>query len=213
VREFAELLAGHPLVGHIVRRLVWLAEDGGKATAFRVAEDGTFADVDDDVITIADSATVGIAHPVDLDGSLAAWSEVFADYEILQPFPQLGRPVHRLTGEERSGGRLTRFEGLTVPVGKVLGLTSRGWDRGAPQDAGVECWISRRLAPGRYLVIDLDPGIAAGVVDALPDQTLRAVALTGRPDQIWAGGGPTAAFADLHPVTASEILADLTTLI
>ncbi|WP_433472700.1 DUF4132 domain-containing protein [Spirillospora sp. CA-142024] len=216
VREFEELLAGHPLVRHIVRRLVWLAcdgeEDGGKVTAFRVAEDGTFADADDDVLTIAESAVVGVAHPVDLDGSVAAWSEVFADYEILQPFPQLGRPVHRLSGDERAGGRLARFEGLTVPVGKVLGLTSRGWDRGAPQDAGIECWISRRLPGGRYIVIDLDPGIAVGVVDALPDQTLRAVALTGRPDQIWMGGGPTASFADLDLVTVSEVLADLATL-
>ncbi|WP_412518400.1 DUF4132 domain-containing protein [Actinomadura madurae] len=220
VREFEELLAGHPFVRHIVRRLVWLACDGdrdgdgygGATTAFRVAEDGTFADVDDDVLTLAGSAAVGVAHPVDLDGSLGAWSEVFADYEILQPFPQLGRAVHRLADEERAGGRLPRFEGLTVPVGKVLGLTSRGWERGAPQDAGVECWISRRLPGDRCLAIDLDPGIAVGAVDALPDQTLRAVALTRRPDQLWRGGGSTASFADLDPVTASEILADLATL-
>jgi hypothetical protein len=216
LREFEELLAGHPLVRHIVRRLVWLACDGeadaGTTTAFRVAEDGTFADADDDVLTIPASARVGVAHPVDLDGTLAAWSEVFADYEILQPFPQLGRPVHRLADEERTGGRLTRFEGLTVPVGKVLGLTSRGWDRGEPQDAGIECWISRRLPGDRYLVIDLDPGIAVGAVAALPDQTLRTVALAGSPDRLWRGGGPTNSFADLDPVTASEILADLTTL-
>ncbi|MCP9948566.1 DUF4132 domain-containing protein [Actinomadura madurae] len=214
VREFEELLAGHPLVRHIVRRLVWLAcdGDGDATTEFRVAEDGTYADVDDDVLTLAGSAAVGVAHPVDLDGSLGAWSEVFADYEILQPFPQLGRAVHRLADEERADGRLPRFEGLTVPVGKVLGLTSRGWERGTPQDAGVECWISRRLPGDRYLAIDLDPGIAVGAVDALPDQTLRAVALTRRPDQLWMGGGPTASFADLDPVTASEILADLATL-
>ncbi|TDD77737.1 DUF4132 domain-containing protein [Actinomadura darangshiensis] len=216
LREFEELLAGHPLVRHIVRRLVWLAcdgdGDGGKTTAFRVAEDGTFADADDDVLTLADSCEVGVAHPIDLDGSLGAWSEVFADYEILQPFPQLGRAVHRLADEAHDGGRLTCFEGLTVPVGKVLGLTSRGWERGAPQDAGVECWISRRLPGGRYVVIDLDPGIAVGAVDALPDQTLRAVALTKRPEQLWMGGGPTASFADLDPVTVSEILADLSPL-
>ncbi|MEO3830129.1 DUF4132 domain-containing protein [Actinomadura sp. B10D3] len=218
VREFEELLAGHPLVRHIVRRLVWLAcerdgeRDGGATTAFRVAEDGTYADVNDDVFTLAGFAAVGIAHPVDLDGSLGAWSEVFADYEILQPFPQLGRAVHRLTDEERASGRLPRFEGLTVPVGKVLGLTSRGWERGAPQDAGIEGWISRRLPGGRYLAIDLDPGIAVGAVDALPDQTLRTIALTRHPGQLWRGGGGMASFADLDPVTASEILADLATL-
>jgi hypothetical protein len=211
--EFRELLAGHPLVRHIVRRLVWLAEEGGKTTAFRVAEDGTFADVDDDVLTVADSASAGIAHPIDLDGALGAWAEVFADYEILQPFPQLGRPVHRLTDEERAAGRLTRFEGLTVPVRKVLGLTSRGWRRGEPQDAGVECWISRRLPEGRNIVIELDPGIAAGIPDELGDQTLETVGVADRPDQFWIGGpAPTGTFADLDPVTASEVLADLSAL-
>ncbi|TDC15843.1 DUF4132 domain-containing protein [Actinomadura bangladeshensis] len=221
VREFEELLAGHPLVRHIVRRLVWLAFDGesdgegggGKTTAFRVAEDGTYADVDDDVLTIADSAAVGIAHPVDLDGALDAWADVFADYEILQPFPQLGRVVHRLSDEERAAGRLTRLEGRTVPVGRILGLTSRGWRRGEPQDAGVECWISRLLPNGRYLVIELDPGIAVGVPEEFPDQTLETVALAARPEQFWIGRGePTGSFADLDAVTASEILADLATL-
>ncbi|MEV3926593.1 DUF4132 domain-containing protein [Actinomadura coerulea] len=216
VREFRELLAGHPLVRHLVRRLVWLASDGegqdARTTAFRVAEDGTFADADDETVAIAGTARVRVAHPVDLGGSLAAWSEVFADYEILQPFPQLGRPVHALADGEGERGRLERFEGLTVPVGKVLGLTSRGWDRGAPQDAGVEPWISRRLPGGRYIVIDLDPGIAVGAVDALPDQKLDAVGLADRPEQTWLGGGATGSFADLDPVTLSEILADLTTL-
>ncbi|MGH3240842.1 MAG: DUF4132 domain-containing protein, partial [Spirillospora sp.] len=207
--EFRELLAGHPLVRHIVRRLVWLA-DG--TTAFRVAEDGTFADVDDEALTVAETASVGIAHPIDLDGALPAWAELFADYEIMQPFPQLGRPVHRLAGDERGAGRLTRFEGLEVPVGKVLGLTSRGWRRGEPMDAGVECWISRPVAPGRFLVIELDPGIAVGAPDLMPDQTLQAVALTSTPDALWSGADPVGTFADLDTITASEVLTDLATL-
>jgi hypothetical protein len=223
--EFTELLAGHPLVRHIVRRLVWLAIDGetdgesdgepggGKVTAFRVAEDGTFADVDDDVLTIPDSALVGIAHPIDLGSAVGDWAGVFADYEILQPFPQLGRPVHRLTGEQRASGRLAELEGRTVPFGKLLGLTSRGWRRGEPMDAGVECWISRSLPGGRYLVISLDPGIPVGIPSDFSDQTLEKVGLASRPDQFWMGRGePTGTFADLDPVTASEILADLATL-
>ncbi|WP_141584607.1 DUF4132 domain-containing protein [Actinomadura sp. WMMA1423] len=207
--EFRELLVGHPLVRHLVRRLVWLACEGARTTAFRVAEDGTFADVEDDAITLPDSAEVRVAHPLDLDGSLAAWSEVFADYEILQPFPQLGRPVHRPSDAD---GGLGRYKGLTVPVGKVLGLTSRGWERGAPQDAGIEPWISRGLPGGRYVVIDLDPGIGAGAVDALPEQTLRGVGVVDRREQVGYGGAATASLAGLDPITVSEILADLATL-
>ncbi|NVI90400.1 DUF4132 domain-containing protein [Actinomadura sp. BRA 177] len=209
--EFRRHLAGHPLVRHIARRLVWVAEDGDKAATFRIAEDGTFADAADDAFTLAGSARVGIAHPLHLD--VGAWSEVFADYEILQPFPQLGRPVHALTGEERESGRLARFEGLKVPFGKVLGLVRLGWERGEPQDAGGERWISRRVAAGRYVVIDLDPGISVGAVDASGDhQTLRYVWLATEPDDYRPRTGTPLTFGELDDVIASEILADLETL-
>ncbi|MBT2211615.1 DUF4132 domain-containing protein [Actinomadura sp. NEAU-AAG7] len=207
--EFHDLLVAHPLVGHLVRRLVWLADDAAGTRAFRVAEDGTYADIDDDTVELPASCEIRVAHPIDLGESVATWSEVFADYAILQPFPQLGRAVHTLTPAERGGDYLTRFENLTVPVGRVLALTRRGWERGVPQDAGVECWISRRLSRDRYAVIDLTPGIIAGAVEAEAEQTFTAVRLADRPD--WGSGGPHR-FGDLDPVIASELLADLTAL-
>ncbi|GAA2070662.1 DUF4132 domain-containing protein [Actinomadura alba] len=210
--EFREYLVGHPLVWHIVRRLVWLAEDGGKATAFRLAEDRSFADIDDDVFTPADSALVGIAHPLHLGDALGAWSEVFADYEILQPFPQLGRAVHVLTDEERTSGRLERFEGLSVPFGKVLGLEKRGWRRGVPLDNGTERWISREVPGGRYVVINLDPGIQVGNVDMDPEQRLEHIWLGDQPYDYFPSRVSPYAFGELDPVTASEILTDLTEL-
>lgn len=208
--EFQELFVAHPLLWHLVRRLVWLGEAAGEVTAFRVAEDRTLADVGDDELTLPEGASVRLAHPLHLGDDLGAWSELFADYEILQPFPQLGRAVHTLTEEEATSHRLARFEGATVPVGKLLGLTKRGWERGEPQDAGVECWFYRRIEEGRYLVIDLDPGIAVGMVDELGDQTFRAVGLDNRPDGWWNGRDSGLRFAGLAPVMASELLADLT---
>ncbi|WP_242894688.1 DUF4132 domain-containing protein [Actinomadura litoris] len=207
--EFHDLLAAHPLVRHLVRRLVWLT---GEPPAFRVAEDGTYANLDDDAVELPASSEIRIAHPVDLGDTTAAWAETFADYAILQPFPQLGRPVHTLTPPERRSAHLTRFEKVTVPVGRVLALTRRGWERGAPQDGGVECWISRRLAPDRFAVIDLHPGIVAGAVEAEPEQTLAAVRLAERPAWPRPGDPSPHRFGALDPVTASELLADLTTL-
>jgi hypothetical protein len=210
-REFQELFVAHPLLWHLVRRLVWLSEVDGEPTAFRVAEDRTFADVGDDELTLPEEASVRLAHPLHLGEDLDAWSELFADYEILQPFPQLGRAVHALTEEEAASHRLARFEGATVPVGKLLGLTKRGWERGVPQDAGVERWFYRPIDDGRYLVIDLDPGIPVGWVDGLGDQTFRAVWLDTRPDDYSEHHRRyPLRFAGLDPVVASELLADLT---
>ncbi|MGI5328096.1 DUF4132 domain-containing protein [Actinomadura nitritigenes] len=213
--EFGEHIAGHPLVRHVARRLVWIARDGDDASPFRVAEDGTFADVHDDAFDLPARAAVGVAHPLHLGDGLEAWAEVFADYEILQPFPQLARPVHALTTAERESERLERFEGLKVPFGTVLGLVRRGWERGAPQDAGVEGWISRQVGPRRHVVIDLDPGFSVGELDAMGDhQTLRYVWLGEEPTDHWYRSTKDAPlrFGELDPVTASEILADLTVL-
>jgi Domain of unknown function (DUF4132) len=210
--EFHDLFATHPLLWHMARRMVWLCEDGGKSTAFRLAEDRTLADVADDVLTLPESARIGIAHPLDLGEDVDAWSESFADYEILQPFPQLGRSVHALTGDERASGRLTRFEGRTVPFGKVLGLVKRGWERGIPLDAGMERWISRQVSADRHVVIDLDPGFAVGVLDEFPEQRLEYVWINSRPDDYRPREGTPHTFAELDPVTASEILADLASL-
>ncbi|MBL1082402.1 DUF4132 domain-containing protein [Streptomyces actinomycinicus] len=208
--EFQELFVAHPLVWHLVRRLVWLADTAGTVTAFRVAEDRTFADVHDDELTLPAHATVRVAHPLHLADDLTAWSDLFADYEILQPFPQLGRTVHALTEEEAAGHRLTRFEGAKVPVGKLLGLTKRGWERGEPQDAGVERWFHRRIDDSRHLVIALDEGIAVGALDFFPDQTFEYVWLDTAPGDYWTRDEHPLRFGDLGPVMASEILADLT---
>ncbi|MEU5878881.1 DUF4132 domain-containing protein [Spirillospora sp. NPDC047279] len=190
IEEFSDLFVAHPLLWHVVRRLVWLDETAG--TAFRVAEDRTFADVDDAVFVPGDSARIGIAHPLDL-GDPAPWSEVFADYEILQPFPQLGRSVHALTEEERSTGQVTRFEKLPFPGGRVRAMERRGWTLGAPADAGIQSDLTR--GP---VTVWLDPGLVVWG-DPGETQTLHEVTIGSRA-------------RDLDPVTASEILRDLTEL-
>ncbi|NEC63441.1 DUF4132 domain-containing protein [Streptomyces sp. SID9727] len=211
-REFTELFVGHPLVWHLVRRLVWLSEADGVTTAFRVAEDRTFAGSGGDAFALPEGATVRLPHPLRLGEAVAVWSEVFADHGIAQPFPQLGRPVYALTEEEAAGHRLGRFEGFKVPTGRVLGLERYGWQRGNPEDNGVERWISKRLGDGCHLVIALDGGIAIGAVDTYPEQTLETVWLDVEPSDYWHHRPHDLRFDGLDAVTASELLADLTAL-
>jgi predicted DNA-binding WGR domain protein len=200
--EFRTLLAAHPLLRHVVRRLVWTTEDG---RSFRLAEDQTLADAHDDAFDLPDDALVGVAHPLHLGGDLGAWAEVFADYEILQPFEQLGRPVHRLTQDERDSSELKRFADVDVEVGRLLALTKRGWDRGTPMDAGFEPDITRPLPEGGWVVVTLDPGISVGAPQDWPAQRLTGISV----DRF---GEPRCTFGDLDPVTASELLSELTGL-
>ncbi|NUP51208.1 MAG: DUF4132 domain-containing protein, partial [Catenulispora sp.] len=215
--EFQEFLVGHPLLRHVVRRLVWadFAPEGTEPrAAFRVAEDLSPAGVDDDPLTLAADAAIGVAHPVDLGADLTRWSEVFADYEILQPFDQLGRPVFRLTAEEAAAAELRRFDGAKTNGGRVLGMERRGWHRGEPGDGGWQGHLLRALPGGRTLFVDLDPGFSVGWVNPAEDQRF-GTAWIGTDRDVYYGyrrrGEPSGPpFSVLDPVTASEVLRDLT---
>ncbi|GAA1853210.1 DUF4132 domain-containing protein [Actinomadura bangladeshensis] len=200
--EFHSVFAAHPLLRHIARRLVWSA--GG--TPFRVAEDGTYADVADDEFTL--DVPVTLPHPLVLgEDAVAAWSSVFADYEILQPFAQLGRPVHTLTDDERATNRLTRFEDRTTHFGTCLGMTSRGWRLGDREAGGVRREISLFIPGDRHIMVQLDPGISVIDPQEYPEQTIiRVILMKGR------YSGEAHPFGALGPVTASELLTDLTHL-
>ncbi|SDT37806.1 DUF4132 domain-containing protein [Actinoplanes derwentensis] len=187
--EFTELFVEHPLTWHLTRRLLWatFAADGSAVTAFRPAEDRTFADIDDKTWTLDPAATVGLPHPWHLGNDRAEWSTIFADYAIIQPFPQVGRELFEVADADFSA-----FTGRSVPSGKLFSLTARGWSfddghqgllRDGPDGPGVE--------------IDFGPGYHWQEPDA--PQTLERI----RPADL----------AGLPPLVVSEVLRDLHFLI
>jgi predicted DNA-binding WGR domain protein len=138
--EFQTLLVRHPLMVNLVRRLLWGGYDtkGKLARTFRVTEEGEYADADDRPCSLDKLASVGVVHPLHLpESERARWGEVFADYEIIAPFPQLGRPTYGLEGDEAKGHEITRFADKKVPGVSVAGyLEKSGWQRGQVQDHG-----------------------------------------------------------------------------
>jgi hypothetical protein len=180
--QFEQLFVHHPLVWHIARRLVWLGGD----TTFRLAEDRTFADADDDQVTLPAGVTVRVAHPALLEPQ---WGQVFADYEILQPFRQLDYPVFRYAGEATIG----KFVGAHASASKVEALQYQGWD-----------WYGSTAAFAL-------PAGGSVVVTFGPNLVQQATGYFHVIDAITIDGG--ADFADLDPVTMSELLADLEGLV
>lgn len=208
VSEFRLFLVEHPLLRHLTQRVLWSTYQEGKPVAcFRVAEDLSFADKEDSAWSLPDDARVGIAHPLEIDASTAAaFGQVFADYEILQPFRQLGRETYALTADEQSKAELDRFKGKKVPTGSVYGLENKGWRRGEPQDAGWIGWFTRPLSNGLHIELGLDPGTVVGDISYEPVQKLESVVL--RRDGTWHNEG-LVPFSELDPILASEVLRDL----
>ncbi|OLT33926.1 hypothetical protein BJF79_34130 [Actinomadura sp. CNU-125] len=188
VEDFHRFVLDHPIVGRLAHGLVWVARQDDAATSFRIAEDGTFADVRDDTRTIADTARVGVAHAVEFGDDRAAWAEMLADYEVLQPFPQLGRRICVLTAQERRSGRLTRFQGFHVTERDRYRLSARGWE------ARGDAWA--RTPPSGHRV-----KVHAQWING--DDILGEVRLVG------ARPGDAPVFGNLDPVLVSEILAVL----
>ncbi|MEV6344653.1 DUF4132 domain-containing protein [Actinoplanes sp. NPDC051851] len=210
--DFQTWFAGHPLLRHLVRRLVWLRldADGTPIGGVRLAEDRTLADVDDETVTLGAGERIGVAHPLELGEELAAWSEVFADYAILQPFPQLGREMPAHDPEEVRKLLGAGFTGRTAPTTALLGLESRGWRRGAPQDAGNQGWFERDVPGGLSLIVEIEPGIAVGVPDLMPDQSVRDIWVEDRAGHRWNRSGSGHRLQELAPIVAAEALRDLT---
>ncbi len=217
---FWPFFAAHPLIRHLAQRLVWgVYPDTAPMTAptllFRVAEDGTCTDAEDDPVAldVSDAAEglVGLVHPFQAPDALAAWGTLFGDYEIAQPFPQLGRDTYALTEAERGASETSRFEGVRVESSRVRGMAAGGWPLGGPQDGGVIHWMERPLvfSDGRtgQALQYFEDGLQTGGGDwESKVQTLKTLQLYTR----WAASGSdTFRFGELDPLTASEMLRGL----
>lgn len=114
--QFRQFFLEHPLMRHLARRLVWgVYRDRVLADAFRVAEDLSLANREDDLYELLQEVEIGVAHVLEMDPVLKGeFGQIFADYEILQPFRQLGRETYTLTEAEQKSGEITRFKDRVV---------------------------------------------------------------------------------------------------
>lgn len=137
--DWKKLFVENPIMHQFAVCLIWGRYEGAQLKdTFRYMEDGSFNTVDEEEYTFPENGSIGLVHPLELsEEELSAWKEQLSDYEIAQPIKQLGRPVYRITEEEKAAQMLTRFEGEELG-GMFLSrkLLSQGWVRGEILDAG-----------------------------------------------------------------------------
>ncbi len=208
-QDFRERIAGHPLLTHLSRRLVWEASPKkGAARCFRVTEDGSLSDEHDRSFTLEDGASVRLAHPARTPSVTTTWAKLFADYELLQPFPQVGREVHTIAKAESAAKSLTRTAGIVVAPKKFIGvLESRGWERRDASMVGTFLKTVQDASGGPLRAeLPLSKGVEIAYLRDAPDAATEAIIVHALDDD------RPIALGKLDAVSFSELVADIQAL-
>lgn len=139
--DWSRYLLQHPIARQLLESLVWAVVEGGAVrTTFRPLGDGSLTDVDDNPVSVADSAKVCIAHAFILPAELAArWQQHLSDYKVVPLFPLFGRGVYRLPADLQQAAALKDFYGYVLPN---FTLRSRAQKLGYARANHGESWFT-----------------------------------------------------------------------
>jgi hypothetical protein len=203
VDEFMTFFVRHTLMRHVAQALVWGSFDAQNCLlgVFRVAEDLTLADAEDDVYTLPDDAQIAIVHRLQLsDEQLEIFAQMLMDYLKIQPFKQLDREVYRPDPDELHSPRLSAWKNdRSVTSASLLGLEQRGWNRSVGEDAMIY-EFTKPLGQETFATLCVSPGWhVSGPPDSKEVHEIESVTLHGE-RQTW---------GDISPISYSEVQRDL----
>lgn len=163
--DWSEFVLGHPLMSRLAARLVWAAEAPGAGTVtFRPGDGGALIGVDDEDVTLPDTARVSLVHAATLgddpEHGAPAWRAHLADYEITPLFDQ------GLGAQEAGTAVLPDLPGTTTVIDTRKGwlsdsytirgrATKLGYTRSQAEDAG---WFSayRKEYPSLGITVEIE---------------------------------------------------------
>jgi hypothetical protein len=209
--EFRTLLVAHPIVGRLVRRLVWIAEDAeAPGLQFRMLSDGTAVGVDDAPVPLPAAGTIRIAHRLELaEREVDAWEARLAATGIEQPFAQLGRVTYSLDDVELAAGAIHRFDGTPVAALALLGrLRTRGWQRGSPEDGGGYAHHAKRFEKAGVAALLQHDLMFIGSADPDARVALAGCVFIRAGDHPHPYGARTIPLRNVSPIAISEVCAD-----
>ncbi len=202
---FDRYLHRHPLMSHLVQRLVWCTTDG---LSFRPMADGSLSGNDDSAVAIAADAEIRIANDLWLDdATMSAWQQHLSDYEIKPLFQQFGKG--RYAPADARANALTDAKGVVMDAFTLRGRMAKlGFSRGPVEDGPSFNTYEKRL-----------PSLRLGVIlefsgNSMPEENrkvalieMRFVRLGELQYQM-----QTLALGDVPPVLLAESYYDLKTL-
>ena len=137
--RWQRLFAEHPLLRIVGRSLIWRIEDAPQLThsSFRLAEDFSLVNVEDDPVTLPDDCSISLWHPATApEGERDAWQANLADYELEALVDQIGACAE-LPGEAQfKNGTLLPPAPLTVAQEQLSGFFKKQGYRPGPVGDG-----------------------------------------------------------------------------
>ncbi|MBN1609866.1 MAG: DUF4132 domain-containing protein [Polyangiaceae bacterium] len=128
--NWLERYANQPLIGPLVRSLIWRVETDG-ATELGVFRDGRFAAPEGHLPPqVSPTTRVQLWHPLDTDPAVTeAWRQWLIDREATQPFKQAHREVYRLDAQPDDAGLYSsQFSGHLLREHLLAAVCrERGW--------------------------------------------------------------------------------------
>jgi hypothetical protein len=216
--EFEMFFVRHPLMTHLVQRLLWGVYDqfGKLSLAFRVSSERDYADIGDSVITLDQPSNIGLVHPIDMTAEdVETWKQIFNEYEIISPFPQLVRPVYTLLPHEVDAVEITRGARIEIETLVLAGVFSRlHWNADNPISHGYTVTFFKRFpAQNVIAMIWLDPGYMDFDPRSADNQHIKACyfisAEAAKDSYEYYKLTEKVRLGDIDPLAISEVLSDL----
>lgn len=141
IDAWTKLFVENPVMHKFANTLIWgvYDDESNLISTFRYSDDGTFCDENDDEFELPENANISIIHPIEVSKEvLKAWNEQLADYEIVQPFPQLAYKIYTVNKDELNDKFIFKnYIGKEIYVSKITSAAKK-YDlvRASVEDAG-----------------------------------------------------------------------------
>jgi hypothetical protein len=215
VTDWQRYLLDHPLLRRLSQRVLWYKQGDNTTTPFRVAEDFTLADQEEQILPLVGGDTIGLIHPLTVEETiLCAWRTIFEDYEIAAPFEQLTRQVFQPTTEEAKTVPCERYVGYMLDGRQLIAQLARfGWRQGTPRAYGSLFLHSRYYPSAQVTAVLHHGGVLLGYYEEAIETALGPVMFLRGPhrsiDEVIESPQYWLPIAEVPSVAFSETLRDV----
>ena len=141
-------LEAHPIVGCLVKRVLWRITTSGEHQVIRLGPDGAFLDLHGVQVEPASTAKLAIAHGSHIDGrTRAAWRKTLTSTEAPMLFEQLSEEALYPTDLSPQSLSITTFEGCRANAWTLdKAASNAGFVRGERLDRGYVHWYEKTFS-------------------------------------------------------------------